>query len=63
VLNAGDFSCFLTRFRAAGSLSPAAQIADYSNCDGSTTPPVLNAGDFSCFLGRFRNPGTGTNCN
>jgi hypothetical protein len=54
VLNAGDFSCFINRFRAAGSLSPSQQISDYANCDASTTPPVLNAGDFSCFLNRFR---------
>src|SRR5262249_29885737 len=25
----------------------------YSNCDGSTTPPVLTANDFQCFLNRF----------
>jgi hypothetical protein len=54
VLNAGDFSCFLNAFRAAGSLPLSGQIASYANCDQSTTPPVLNAGDFSCFLNRFR---------
>ena len=25
----------------------------YSNCDGSTSPPVLNVNDFICFLNRF----------
>jgi hypothetical protein len=54
VLNAGDFTCFLSRFRAAQSLPAAQQASDYSNCDESTTPPVLNAGDFTCFLSRFR---------
>jgi hypothetical protein len=54
VLNAGDFNCFINRFRAATSLPPAGQIADYANCDNSTTPPVLNAGDFACFLTKFR---------
>jgi hypothetical protein len=54
ILNAGDFSCFLNRFRAAQSLPAAQQLADSTNCDQSTTPPVLNAGDFTCFLTRFR---------
>jgi carboxypeptidase A4 len=54
VLNAGDFSCFLTRFRSDLSLPAAQQVASYANCDQSTTPPSLNAGDFSCFLTRFR---------
>jgi hypothetical protein len=54
VLNAGDFTCFLSQFRADGSLPLAGQIAAYSNCDQSTTAPVLNAGDFTCFLNRFR---------
>jgi hypothetical protein len=44
-LNAGDFACFLNRFRAQDC---------YANCDGSTVPPVFNAGDFACFLTRFR---------
>lgn len=25
----------------------------YSNCDGSTTPPVLNVSDFICFINRY----------
>jgi hypothetical protein len=54
VLNAGDFSCFLTQFRAAGSLPASGQLSAYANCDQSTTPPVLNAGDFGCFLQKFR---------
>jgi len=45
VLNAGDFSCFLARFRAGDN---------YANCDGSTAPPLLNAADFTCFLAKFR---------
>jgi hypothetical protein len=44
ILNALDFSCFLSRY-AAGD--------PYANCDGSTVAPVLNALDFSCFLGRY----------
>jgi hypothetical protein len=54
VLNAGDFSCFLNRFRSAQLLPPDQQLTAYANCDGSTVAPVLNAGDFSCFLSRFR---------
>jgi len=45
VLSAGDFVCFLTKFRAG---DPTA------NCDGSVTPPVLSASDFVCFLSKFR---------
>jgi len=45
VLSAGDFICFLGRFRAAEA---------YANCDGSTGSPTLTAADFICFLGRFR---------
>lgn len=45
VLNALDFQCFLTRYRAGES---------YANCDGSTAAPVLNALDFQCFLDRYR---------
>jgi hypothetical protein len=54
ILNAGDFGCFISAFRADASLPAAAQVSAYSNCDGSTTPPILNAGDFGCFLTRFR---------
>jgi outer membrane protein assembly factor BamB len=54
ILNAGDFTCLLNRFRAAQSLPAAQQVTDYTNCDQSTTPPVLNAGDFTCFLTKFR---------
>lgn len=53
LLNVLDFSCFLSRFRAAGSLPTAQQMNNYVNCDGSTTAPVLNALDFSCFLQRY----------
>lgn len=45
VLNALDFNCFLTRYRAG---------EEYANCDGSTTAPTLNALDFTCFLDRYR---------
>jgi len=44
-LSAGDFSCFLQKFRAGDA---------YANCDGSTGTPVLSAADFTCFLGKFR---------
>ncbi len=45
LLSAGDFVCFLSKFRAG---------AAYANCDGSTAQPLLSAGDFVCFLARFR---------
>lgn len=54
VLNALDFSCFLTRYREGLALPAAEQFAAYGNCDGSTVAPVLNALDFSCFLNRYR---------
>ncbi len=44
ILNALDFSCFLTKFAAADLAT---------NCDCSTAPPELNALDFSCFLSKF----------
>ena len=44
ILNAADFTCFLTRFASADP---------YANCDGSTIPPTLNIADFSCFLNAF----------
>ncbi len=44
-LSAGDFVCFLARFRAGDS---------YANCDGSTSAPTLGAADFVCFLNAFR---------
>ncbi len=44
-LSAGDFVCFLARFRAGDS---------YANCDGSTSAPTLAAADFVCFLNAFR---------
>jgi len=44
-LTAGDFVCFLTKFRAGDA---------YANCDGSTGSPALTAGDFVCFLSKFR---------
>lgn len=43
-LNALDFGCFISRYRAGDT---------YANCDGSTIAPVLNAVDFSCFLQRY----------
>jgi hypothetical protein len=45
ILSAGDFICFLARFRAGDP---------YANCDGNTSPPTLSAGDFVCFLNAFR---------
>ncbi len=45
LLNAGDFACFLDKFRAGNA---------YANCDGSTGAPLLTATDFVCFLGKFR---------
>ncbi len=45
LLSAGDFTCFLNKFRA-GDL--------YANCDGNTSAPLLSAGDFTCFLQQFR---------
>ncbi len=45
VLSAGDFVCFLARFRAGDSAA---------NCDGSTGSPALTAADFVCFLASFR---------
>ncbi len=45
VLSAGDFVCFLNKFRAGDS---------YANCDGSTGNPTLTAADFVCYLSRFR---------
>jgi hypothetical protein len=34
----------------------------YTNCDGSTTPPVLNVADFACFLQRFALADPYANC-
>jgi hypothetical protein len=34
----------------------------YSNCDGSTTPPILNVADFTCFLQRFATGEPYANC-
>jgi len=45
LLNAGDFTCFLSRFRANDC---------YANCDGNTGVPALSAADFTCFLNKFR---------
>jgi len=45
LLTAGDFSCFLGRFRNSDA---------YANCDGSTGTPLLTAADFTCFLNKFR---------
>ncbi len=45
LLTAGDFTCFLTKFRAGDA---------YANCDGNTDAPTLSAADFTCFLTRFR---------
>ncbi len=45
VLSAGDFVCFLSKFRAGDA---------YANCDGSTGSPLLSAADFVCFLNAFR---------
>lgn len=54
VLNALDFSCFLSSYVAAQALPSSQQITSYANCDSSTVAPVLNALDFSCFLARYR---------
>jgi hypothetical protein len=45
LLTAGDFVCFLGKFRAGNA---------YANCDGSTSAPVLGAADFVCYLNKFR---------
>ncbi len=45
LLSAGDFTCFITKFRAGDA---------YANCDGSTGSPLLTAADFTCFLNAFR---------
>jgi uncharacterized membrane protein len=45
ILDAADFSCFLSRFLAGDEV--------YANCDNSSVPPVLNVLDFNCFLNRF----------
>ncbi len=45
LLGAGDFVCFLSKFRAGDA---------YANCDGSTVAPTLGAADFVCFLSKFR---------
>jgi hypothetical protein len=34
----------------------------YSNCDGSTTPPILNVNDFTCFLNAFAAGDPYANC-
>ncbi len=34
----------------------------YSNCDGSTTPPILTANDFQCFLNAFASNQSYANC-
>lgn len=43
-LDAADFLCFITRFRAGEG---------WANCDGSTVSPALNVADFQCFMNRF----------
>jgi uncharacterized membrane protein len=37
-------------------------IGCYTNCDGSTAPPVLNANDFQCFLNLFAIGDPRANC-
>lgn len=54
LLTAGDFICFLGKFRAGADMTTAQQVASWVNCDESTTPPVLSASDFTCFLAKFR---------
>ncbi len=44
VLNAIDFSCFLSAFATGNS---------YANCDGSTVEPTLTANDFQCYLNKY----------
>src|SRR6185295_3852650 len=44
VLNAADFTCFLTRFGAGDP---------WANCDGSSLAPTLNILDFACFMQRM----------
>jgi probable HAF family extracellular repeat protein len=34
----------------------------YSNCDGSTAPPILNVNDFTCYLNRFAATDPYANC-
>ncbi len=45
LLTAGDFTCFLNKFRAGDT---------YANCNGNTDIPLLTAADFTCFLNKFR---------
>jgi hypothetical protein len=53
VLNVDDFTCFITEFASAQSLSYELQVASYANCDNSTSVPVLNIDDFTCFINEF----------
>ena len=40
---------------------PARDVC-YTNCDGSTTPPVANVADFTCFLQKFAANDPYANC-
>lgn len=53
LLTIDDFTCFVTQFISAQSLSYAEQVVHYANCDGSTGMPVLNVEDFACFIEHY----------